>query len=283
MIGRSPLGSALDLTKPSCWIMAPSKQSRRVSLTNAQRETAAGLELITLCRHITDDGRLSEAEIDDLRGWVSAFGDSSLPAHAHLDATLQRVLADGTITPDERREVYAAIEKVVPPDVRADVVARRKRQDKVEQEANSPLEGWDFMVAGCRYEGRGAVIEVYCHPSDRVFLVRDPENTHSRNAVEVRLANGDQIGYVPEMDAHDMAPLLDAAYRYRARIKKVLTGGRSPIPVVVADFYGHEAVLDDLTDPKDSPVKVAAARGCAMLLAVGLAGLGVAIGRLLLT
>jgi hypothetical protein len=49
------------------------------------------------------------------------------------------------------------------------------------------------------------------------------------------------IGFVPEDHAVDLAPLLDSGHKYIARVKKVLTGGRSPIPVAVVDVYRSDS------------------------------------------
>jgi hypothetical protein len=111
------------------------------------------------------------------------------------------------------------------------------------------------MVAGVRYEGRPRLIAKYVRPDDTVFLVRDRNNRFSRNAVEVRTRHGYQIGFVPENYAIGLAPLLDKGCSHVAFITKVLTGGRSPIPVVQA--YVHRA---DSTEPgavfeKDVPAK----------------------------
>jgi HIRAN domain-containing protein len=106
---------------------------------------------------------------------------------------------------------------------------------------DTPLETWDFMVAGSLYEGRPAVIERYARIGDPVYLARDPANRYSANAIEIRLPNGMQIGFVPETDARDMAPELDSGCPHRAYLKKILAGRRAPIPVVVASLYHPES------------------------------------------
>lgn len=88
------------------------------------------------------------------------------------------------------------------------------------------------------------------------FLARDRNNEFSRNAVEVRLQNGMQIGFVPEENAAEISPLLDAGYPHAAYIKKILTGGRAPIPVVVASVYAPDAVRSELVFEHQIPPKV---------------------------
>jgi len=245
----------------------PEERKRRVSITKSQRETAAGVELISLCQTMTDDGSLSVEEVGALRQWLVDNKDTDLPAKDFLSETVERILADGKVTPEECNELYAAIEKVLPPDIREYARGKRraveegarearKAEEIEERKSNLPLETWDFMVAGCRFEGRPPVICQHAHRGDVAYLARDPGNQYSRNAVEVRLGNGMQIGFVPEKLAAEIAPLLDKGHPHEAHIKKILTGGRSPIPVVVASLYPTLADRPGLCAPSQVPAKV---------------------------
>jgi uncharacterized tellurite resistance protein B-like protein len=241
---------------------------RRISLTKTERQSAIGAELLSLCQVMTTDGSLSVEEVSSFRDWLREHKGEDLPAIAHLTKVVETIVADGRVTAEERRELYIALETVLPPDVRA--IAKRarrsaeetekgrlrlqreleKERQRDERERNSPIGHWDFMVAGARYEGRPALIERHARTGAPVYLVRDPGNRYSRNAVEVRTSSGHQIGFVPEEDAADVAPLLDAGHPYIAQIKKILTGGRYPIPVVVADLYRKDAAVPSLVDPR---------------------------------
>jgi hypothetical protein len=216
---------------------------------------------------VTTDGSLSDEEVSSLRAWLDEHRNEDLPAISHLTKVVETIVADGYVTAEERRDLYLALESVLPPDVRATAKrARRSAEEKEkdrlrlqqalekerlrdERERNSPIEHWDFMVAGAKYDGRPALIERYAQTAAPAFLVRDRANKYSRNAIEVRTASGHQIGYVPEEDASDLAPLLDGSHPYFAQIKKILTGGRYPIPVVVADVYRKDANVPHLVDP----------------------------------
>ena len=251
---------------------APEQETsnRRISLTKTQRESGAGAELLSLCQVVTTDGSLSDEEVSSLRSWLQEHKNDDLPAISHLTKVVETIVADGRVTPEERRELYIALEAVLPPDVRETAKrARRsveekekdrlrlqrnleKERERDERERNYPIEHWDFMVAGCKYEGRPTLIARYAEVAAPTYLVRDHGNSHSKNAVEVRTATGHQIGFVPEEDAVELAPLLDASHPYRARIKKILTGGRYPIPVVVTDLYRKDAEVPDLVRPTDT-------------------------------
>ncbi|MHB1329270.1 MAG: HIRAN domain-containing protein [Gemmatimonadales bacterium] len=250
-------------------------RTRRVSITKLQRATAAATELIALCQSVTADGSLADDEVQALREWLQDNAAVDLPARDFLFATVKRILEDGQVTMEERRELYLAIEKALPADLRDDVRGKRvdlEREEKERQREarenaeaaardarllNMPIRRWNFMVAGVRHEGRPQIIGQHTRPGDDVFAVRDTENRFSRNAVQIRLANGMQIGFVPEQDAAEMASLLDAGHGHAAWITKVLTGGRSPIPVVQAEIYPLGATAPAVYQ-RDVPPLVAA-------------------------
>ena len=183
-----------------------SQLSRRLSITKLQRQSAAGADLIALCQTMTEDGSLSNEEVAALRQWLTDHQSTDLPARTYLFQTVERIVADGQVTVDERKELYRAIESILPPDLRTPVRARRRDVEKAatdqaraereaakeavreERERNKPVGSWNFMVAGVRYEGRPDVIKRYVTPDDTAYLVRDRKNRFSRNAVEVRIS-----------------------------------------------------------------------------------------------
>jgi hypothetical protein len=245
----------------------------RLSLTKTQLQAGVGAELLALCQAVTADGTLTAEEIKELRKWLAANRSSDLPAIGFLVSTLNRILADGKVTAEERKELYAAIETVLPPEARRLAVAQRKaveaeqkaqarqerdaqkHREREERQRQRPLDSFNFMVAGVHYEGRPEVVREHMDEGDPVFLARDPENKFSRNAVEVRLRNGMQIGFVPEDYATKVAPLLDQGCPHVAYITKVLRGGRVPIPVVQAYLHRADAEVEGLVFPADVPPK----------------------------
>ncbi|MGK2913886.1 MAG: HIRAN domain-containing protein [Porticoccaceae bacterium] len=234
---------------------AESEKAKRVSLTKSQRASQVGADLLALCQSVTNDGSLSEEEVAQIRAWLVEHKESDLPAIPFLIPIVEGILQDGVVTDTEKRDLFIAIERVLPQDVRAMSKAARlgleradKEQERAtkeqarlaqneEKERNRPVARFDFMVAGTRYEGRSKIIERYVEEGDRVVLSRDHGNSHSENAIQVMTDGGDQIGFVPEDDAVELAPLLDSGHIYSASIKKLLSGSRSPIPVVVAAVY----------------------------------------------
>jgi hypothetical protein len=230
----------------------------RLSLTQRQRETEAGAELLNLIQTVTEDGHLSDEEVEQLRDWLRANEDAELPARDHLHAMVEQVLRDGQVTDNERRELYRALETVLPPDLRpiaklrrqereAEDRERRKDEKARDRERNTPIARFNFMVAGVRHEGRAAIVARYVLPAHRAHLRRDPTNPHSRNAIEVRTADGHMVGYVPEDDARDLAPLLDAGAMYYADFTKILGRRQVPIPVVDCHLFPDGATQKGLT------------------------------------
>lgn len=239
----------------------PPHYTRRVSLTKTQLRSTLGAELLSLCQTVTADGRLSEQELQDLRVWLEDSREADLPAISFLRETVQRILADGAVTPGELQELYRAIETVLPPELRRQAKAARKAVESQERAKNRPIASANFMVAGCRYEGRPEVIRRYAFAGDSVILQRDPHNPHSPNAIRVCLTNGRQIGFVPEDDARGLSPLLDRGARYKAFLTKILTGGRSPIPVVQAYLYDAEATVEGALATSPAPPDPPASAG----------------------
>jgi hypothetical protein len=238
----------------------------RVSLTKAQRQSAAGAELLALCQTVTEDGTISEGEVAALREWLDENAAADLPAQKFLAETVERIIADGKVTSEERDELFHAVEAVLPPDVRESARSKHRSLDaaerlaaREERDRQRPVGTWDFMVAGVSHEGRAAIVEQYAEVGQRAFVVRDRANRFSRNAVEVRLENGMCVGYVPEEYAVEMAPDLDGGCLHTAVVKKIL--GRRNIPVIVATLYRPEAEVPGLVAETAVP-KTAVPAGC---------------------
>ena len=183
-----------------------------------------------------------------------------------------------------RKKQQKAVERVLPAELRRQAKERRQAIENLEKarsraektaqtdkerglrELNRPVSSANFMVAGVTYEGRDAVVDRFASVGGHVFLVREPANPYDRNAIEVRLQNGMQIGYVPREDAAYLAPGFDQGDKHEARITKILNGRRAPIPVVQAHLYRSEAtvqgpVTQSQIAPRAVPV-VPAPAGC---------------------
>jgi hypothetical protein len=217
------------------------------------------LDLLALLQTITRDGRLLNPEISVINDWLADHPASALPAVAYLRTAVQAVLEDCRVTAEERAWLQRAIETALPREERQVAIQRRleaeaeaDRRATAQQELQRefarlcrPIAMFDFMVAGIFYEGRPAIIEAHVREGDSVFLVRQPDNQHSPNATLIRLRDGLDIGYAPEVDAQYLAPLLDQGALQFAQVKKILTGAHGPIPVVWGELYRSKAPVPE--------------------------------------
>jgi hypothetical protein len=267
--------------------MGSNANKTRLSLTKSQIQTAEGAELLALCQSTTARGSVSDAEARELKRWLEEHRSADLPSVEFLASVVGQIVTDSIISPEQRKALYGAIETILPPEARKIAVAHRKAVDVIEREQtqaareagkqhereekerNRPLASANFMVAGVNHEGRSVFIREYVKTGDKVFLIRDRQNKFSRNAVEIRLQNGYQIGFVPEADAVELAPLLDKGCLHHAFVTKVLEGRKSPIPVVQAYVYRSDSGAKDAVPEKAVPLKRTPGHaGCVMALVI---------------
>ncbi len=104
----------------------------RVTLTKAQLSTEDVSSLRALLIEITKDGELSLGEIDTLKAWLTQrVGKCEVPAIHYLLETVNTVIRDGHVSPDDRLEIMLAIERVLPlPDRKEAKAARINAQEK---------------------------------------------------------------------------------------------------------------------------------------------------------
>ena len=277
--------------------------TRRPRLSIGRKHTDSGVvaELLMLLETITSDGRASEEETRNLAEWLQSNGsDLNLPGIEFLRTTIREILADGKVSAEEKTALYKAVEKVLPTEARRLAKERRratetlenerqraakeeeKEREKAERERNRPLQRANFMVAGVAYEGRDAVIRRFVTDSSLVFLARDKGNPYDANAIEIRLKEGYQIGFVPREDAEDLAPLLDAGCTHQAYVTKILQGKRWPIPVVQAYMYRPQADIQGVVSQAQIPQKQQAPPGLNSLGCFGRSVIALGLTSLLL-
>jgi hypothetical protein len=139
---------------------------RRVTLTKAQRSTPSGVDLVALLTELSDDGVVTRDEIARLRAWLEVDRGLDFAACPFLYEVIETIAGDGAITEDELDIVAAAIERVLPPEIRKHAAEKRKqlRIARLEalkaarqleraaaleaRERARPLHRGDFIVAG---------------------------------------------------------------------------------------------------------------------------------------
>lgn len=227
----------------------PTYLTRPFALTKPQLATELGAELLSLCQHVTADGRLAPEEIAGLRQWLEDAEAAELQAARFLRGVIERVLADGRITTEEYLEVYRAIEAVLPFEVRQQAHAVRVHAtalDRAAPAAFEPIAVVTFMVAGVRQGGRPALIEQYASAGIAVSFELAAADSREPGEIAVMLPGGAQIGVVPAVEARQFAPLLRQGCPCSATVVRIRNSGRGPLPVVQAQFFG---VAIDAFDP----------------------------------
>ncbi len=222
----------------------------RRSLTKTQLEAPEAVDLLQVLHSVTADGTLTEVEVGELSGWLREHGGSAIPGIVYLAEVVARVVEDGIVTPEEREWVQKAIETILPATDREEASVRRREakaaarrqaaagreNDRQQARLARPIGRFDVMVAGVFHDNRQATINGI-EEGEVITLVREVGNPYSQNAVLFLRPNGRSIGYLPESEAVEIAPLLDGGARYEAEVKKVLTGGHGLIPVVWGEIY----------------------------------------------
>ena len=233
------------------------KQRKQVTLRRGPTQEEIAAELISLLETISADGVIANEEVTNLRTWLADNADADLPAIDFLRRIVTSILADGVVTPQERKTLHLAVERVLPVELREKARGARQAHELIEKtrireqkdaatqarKKNRPIASFNFMVAGVLYEGRAAVVEQFLEPEKTVFLIREPSNVHDANAISVQIDSSRSIGYVPREDAAFLAPLLDAGLKQQAYCTKVLEGRIGPIPVVQVSVYDPESTI----------------------------------------
>ncbi|SFU51808.1 MULTISPECIES: HIRAN domain-containing protein [unclassified Methylobacterium] len=114
--------------------------------------------------------------------------------------------------------------QVVSPDLLPDLTGLDGTDAGVEIEVLRQGEPWvDASIAGLQFYDYGLVDELTGEPlipaaGDRLSLVREPENPHDADAVEVWWRNGIRLGHLPRRVAAEIAGQLDAGVALRAYV-----------------------------------------------------------------
>lgn len=220
-------------------------------LASQQRALEATAELLGLFQTATADGRLLGQDVLALQDWLTHYHDAELPDGEAIRGLIKRVLAVGSISDNARRELYQAVDKMLPRDVASMLRSKRRSAALALHVSGRPIETQDFVVAATLYEDRAMSIARYAFEGDEVMLVRDYDYPHSDHAIMVRLLSGFDIGYVPDAAARALAPHLDQDRRYAAHIKRILNRDGVPVALVVADVFDDDAQLEGLRRPSD--------------------------------
>src|SRR5512137_1259375 len=87
---------------------------KRISLTKVQSETVIGKELISLCMDFTDDGILSDDEVNQLKQWIDDKKEIEMPAIAYLNNAITLYFDSGSEEFKNKKFLYKTIESILP-------------------------------------------------------------------------------------------------------------------------------------------------------------------------
>jgi anti-sigma factor RsiW len=104
-------------------------------LSLAEQSSALGAALLRLCQSATADGRFSPEELAALRQWLADADSARMPAARYLRSIVEKVLADGTITPEEYKDIYRAVESILPIEERLQATAARQEAEAADEAA----------------------------------------------------------------------------------------------------------------------------------------------------
>ena len=250
----------------------------RAPLSPAQRATPASIDLIALCSSLPADGHLSKQDLEVLKDWTARYHDIPLPAQRYVSSVVDRALTKEVVTADDRQSLYEALEPALPVQLRK----ATQEQRLLAELAAAEREGGpfatisiDFLVAGVHVDDRWRTIQSHVRVGDAVRLVRHGNRSSAEAAMSVVLADGRRVGLVPKEDARTILEELDRGGRVEAVVKKILTDGQFPVPVI--GCHVHCIASDDaapsasVTPPRERGTRWPVSK-LAVAMVAGLAG-----------
>ena len=260
--------------------------SRQASVQTSPEAVPPGAELFALCQTAAADGALSSRQLHSLRSWLEHTEATDVPAWKFVSGLVEHILEIGRAAPADLYALYSALESCLPKELgRRPASLRGPNPLRIthavptgERLRNEVLASAHFLVASGQSDRFAVAIERHAKAGAPVLLVRDRASTQSPHTVQVRTANGKQLGFVPEQHARELAPLLDQGARYRAHLAGVLPGAHAPLLTVHAYLYPLDATLGSQHTgvrkiPKREPSKAwwILRFGIAVMIALGVA------------
>lgn len=244
----------------------------RVTLTKKELEDEAAQELVMLIQTAGGDGNLTDEEIFDIEAWLCRHKNSDISAIEFLLPIVQNALKDKRITKAERLDIFRALERVVPLEVRKTISGQRKQKEEEvaaaeeaelarerervaeEHRAAKFIDSVHFPICGAIRRG-DAIAQEGIREGSRVKLVPRP-NSRNDSAVEVYSDGGVHIGFVRDEEAEEIFPLVSRGCKYAAAVDKMWAGSYGTVPIVDVDIFERDSSRADLTDPKTVSVSL---------------------------
>lgn len=100
-------------------------------------------------------------------------------------------------------------------------------------------------VVGVSFEGRQEMVRKL-EIGQSVELVRQPENTHDRNAIAVISEAGEQIGFIKAKLSKDLAPVMDSGVKYVAEITSLNGNNDADMDTLGVNIFVEKAVKEKI-------------------------------------
>ena len=101
------------------------KPRRVLAIRKGYEEAGVIAELVSLLETVTEDGMITDSEVEALQTWLQDNSEVKSPAIEFLLATVSEILQDGRVTEKERKILQLAVERVLPVESRRTAKAKR--------------------------------------------------------------------------------------------------------------------------------------------------------------
>jgi hypothetical protein len=170
--------------------------SQRVALTKAQCATPDGQELVNLLLEVVRDGLVTAEGFRQLQRWLEGRSEAQLPAVAFLSRMTGEGASRGELTPGDIFELQFAIERVLPKELRDQVVANRRHAWSQTPATDNQIEylrdlGGTPTIGMTKEEASALIEQLQPRPTEKqIAFIRDlggtaPPNISRRQASEL--------------------------------------------------------------------------------------------------
>lgn len=193
---------------------------------------AAAVDLFALVRSLPADGRLSVEDSQILSDWAARYQNASLPSREYLWDIIAGALANGVISPEDRAWLYFAVDPALPRQIRRVTQRQRLLAEVRDARLNGHVcdsVAFDFLLAGGHRLGYRERIQSRLAVRTPVRFVRDVGDAER---ILVELTTGEAVGTVPLDDTAPIAHALTVSGSAEGVVRKILSDGLFPIPVI---------------------------------------------------
>ena len=207
---------------------------------------AAAVDLYALVRSLPADGHLSNEDSQILADWAARYQDAPLPSREYLRKIVTGALTHGVISAEDRSWLYFAVDPALPRQLRRVTQWQRLlaevREARLDGRACDSV-SFDFLLAGGHRSGYRERIQARLTVGTLVRFAHDTES-RTRDQIRVELPTGEAVGVVPAEDTPSIALQLRTSGLAEGVVRKILSDGLFPIPVIGTRIPYVESAAD---------------------------------------